>query len=73
MVNELIAAGLLEAVEHPADRRSFHVRLSDAGRHKFNVARSDMAVFREKLSGRYSAEAIRALNEFAALSPDHHG
>jgi DNA-binding MarR family transcriptional regulator len=73
MVNELIDSGALAAEEHPADRRSFHVRLTDAGRQRLGVARRDIAVFRGQFSERYSAEAIRVLNEFAATVIDRHG
>jgi DNA-binding MarR family transcriptional regulator len=71
MVNELLANGVLEAVEHPADRRSFHVRLTDAGWQRLGVARSDVAVFGDRLSQRYSAEAIQVLNAFAATVIHH--
>lgn len=65
MVNELIRSGALAVVENPNDRRSFHVRITDAGMQKLGAARSDVAVFVDKISRRYSATAIRVLNEFA--------
>lgn len=65
MINELIRAGIVVVVENPSDRRSFHVRLTELGRNKLLVARSDVAVLRGKLSERYSEQLIRSLNEFA--------
>jgi DNA-binding MarR family transcriptional regulator len=68
MVNELIRSGALAVVENPADRRSFHIRITDAGMQKLSVARSDIAVFVDKVSKRYSAAAIKVLNEFAGMT-----
>ncbi len=67
MINELIKAGIVATVENPSDRRSFHINLTELGRNKLNVARSDMGVMQSKISKRYSAETIRQLNEFAQL------
>jgi len=68
MINELIRSGALTVVENANDRRSFHVRLTDAGMQKLSVARSDVAVFVDKVSKRYSAAAISVLNEFARMT-----
>jgi len=65
MVNELIKSGIVAVIEHPGDRRSFHVRLTEHGRHKLSVARSDVGVFRDRLSRRFSSETINILNEFS--------
>jgi DNA-binding MarR family transcriptional regulator len=69
LVNELIRSGVLAVVEHLNDRRSFHVQLTEAGLQKLSAARSDVAVFIDKVSKRYSAAAIRVLNEFARMTP----
>jgi DNA-binding MarR family transcriptional regulator len=65
MINELIRLGIIVMVENPADRRSFYIRLTEMGVNKLTVARNDLAVFQDKVSKRYSTEAIRVLNEFA--------
>jgi DNA-binding MarR family transcriptional regulator len=65
LVNELIRAGIVVVDDNPADRRSFHIHLSELGRNKLNVARSDLAVLSSKLSQRYSEETIETLNRFA--------
>lgn len=65
MVNELIRGGILAMVENPSDRRSFFVHLTDLGRNKLNVARSDLSVLCQKLSHSYPEPVIRALNAFA--------
>ncbi|MEJ2406679.1 MAG: MarR family transcriptional regulator [Candidatus Thiodiazotropha sp.] len=64
-VNELIRSGVVVVEENAEDRRSFHIHLSELGRNKLNVARSDLAVLCSKLSQRYSAEMIEVLNRFA--------
>ena len=64
LVNELIRSGSLLVVENPCDRRSFHVRLTELGSNKLGVARSDLSVFRAKISSRYSQATIRLLNQF---------
>ena len=68
MINELIRSGALAVVENLNDRRSFHVRITDVGLQKLSVARSDVGVFVDKVSKRYSAAAIDVLNEFARLT-----
>jgi DNA-binding MarR family transcriptional regulator len=65
LINELIKSGIVEVTENAEDRRSFHIRLSKMGAGKLEAARKDIAVFREKLSKKYSPETIKILNEFA--------
>lgn len=67
MVNELVRAGIVAMVENPADRRSFHVRLTELGRDKLNVARSDVGVLINELSRHYPQEMVRMLNGFARM------
>lgn len=65
MINELTRSGSVAVIENPRDRRSFHIRLTELGSNKLNVARSDLGVLRQKISNKYSPETIRVLNEFA--------
>lgn len=65
LVNEMVSKGVLVVEEHPEDRRSFHIHISDMGRNKLNVARSDLGVLSDKLSKRYPEEVIEFLNQFA--------
>ena len=67
LVNEMIGSGILVVEEHPEDRRSFHIHISDMGRNKLNVARSDLAVLSGKLSMRYPEEVVDYLNRFATF------
>jgi DNA-binding MarR family transcriptional regulator len=61
----MIAAGILVVEDHPQDRRSFHIHMSELGRNKLAVARSDLAVLSDKLAKRYPEELIAMLNRFA--------
>lgn len=65
LVNEMVRTGIVVVDEHPEDRRSFHIHMSELGRNKLNVARSDLAVLSDKLSQRYPDEVIDMLNRFA--------
>lgn len=65
LTNEMIAAGILVVEDHPQDRRSFHIHMSELGRNKLAVARSDLAVLSDKLARRYPEELIVMLNRFA--------
>lgn len=67
MINELVRAGIVAMVENPADRRSFHIRLTELGRDKLHVARSDVGVLISELSRQYPEELIRVLNGFARM------
>jgi len=65
LVNEMLRAGIVAVVEHPSDRRSFHVRMTELGSDKLHVARSDLAVLHKQLAKTYSPECVRVLNAFA--------
>lgn len=64
-INELIKSGAVEAVENLSDRRSFHIRLTEAGQQRLSVARSDLGVYCAKVSQRYPPETIQVLNAFS--------
>lgn len=66
MVNELVRSGSAMMVDNPSDRRSFHVRLTDHGLGRLQVARNDLSLVTQKLSMRHSGPTIRLLNEFAS-------
>jgi DNA-binding MarR family transcriptional regulator len=68
LVNDMVRAGIVAVVENPSDRRSFHIRITEHGLGKLQVARSDVGVLRNEMSNRYPEEMIRALNEFARLA-----
>ena len=67
MINELVRAGIVEMTGNPADRRSFHIRLTELGRDKLHVARSDVGVLIAELSRQYPQEMVQVLNGFARM------
>lgn len=67
MINDMLRAGIVAMVENPSDRRSFYVRMTELGRDKLHVARSDVGVLKNELAKRYPEDTIRALNAFARL------
>lgn len=71
MVNELGGAGIVALEANPSDRRSFFIRITTLGKNKLNVARSDLAVYLEKISTRYPAQMLEALNRFAEEMERH--
>ncbi len=70
-INELIRSGIIAVAENETDRRSFHVHITELGMNKLKVARSDLAVMQQKLSGHYDEVTLNALNAFAAATLRH--
>ncbi len=70
LINEMVSAGIMVAEEHPGDRRSYHLHISDRGKNKLSVARSDLGVLGRKLSQRYPKAIIEMLNRFARGKAD---
>ncbi len=62
LVNELIKSHCLAVIENPSDRRSFHVRMTELGRDKLAVGRSDLSVLQGRITHDLDAETIRQLN-----------
>ena len=56
LINELIAAGIVEVTENNSDRRSFHIRLTRMGQGKLEAARYARA---PRLSARPRSRAWR--------------
>lgn len=69
MINELLKAGIVVAVENESDRRSFHLQLTELGLNKLSVGRKDVAVYLGKVSANYPPEMVRMLNLFAGNFP----
>ncbi len=66
MVNQLIAAGIVESLSHRSDKRSFYIRLTDAGLRRFELARIEVEGVVRNLSRRYPEEAIRQVNRLSS-------
>ncbi len=66
LVNELLKNGLLVSIEHPSDRRSFYVSMTEHGLGKLSVARRDLGVMQKELKRQLDPAVIGPLNTFAA-------
>jgi len=64
LANELIGKDALVAVENPADRRSFFLKLTRSGATKLAVGRRDVGLVLDSITSDYNAETIDQLNRF---------
>ena len=64
MVNELTAAGVVEAKSNPVDRRSFYVRLTHGGIDRMRIAKLHVSLVQKKLFEALGPEAINGLISF---------
>lgn len=65
LINELLRLEVVVAIDHPADRRSSILRLTERGRNKLSVARKDLRAFARQFESLYNQQIIAALNAFA--------
>ncbi|MDH3355445.1 MAG: MarR family transcriptional regulator [Chromatiales bacterium] len=65
-INELIQTDIVAVSENEADRRSFHIHITEHGMNKLRVARNDLSVMQHEFNRSYSENTITALNIFAA-------
>ena len=65
LVNELMKADLVVAVENQTDRRSFYLELTESGKRRLAAAREEIAVVQTNISRDLSEETIRVLNGFS--------
>ena len=65
LVNQLLKADIVEAVENTSDKRSFYVRLTGSGLNRLEVARKDLSLVEESISEMFSEEQVELLNNFS--------
>jgi DNA-binding MarR family transcriptional regulator len=65
LISELIKAGLVENLVNKSDKRSFYIRLTEAGAKRLTLAKSEVSMVTESLSRHYCEETVQALNIFA--------
>jgi DNA-binding MarR family transcriptional regulator len=70
MVNDLLRMQVIATVENQADRRSFHIRLTERGQNKLLVASKDVKTLTQRLTNRIPGDVVKALNEFVGLMVD---
>lgn len=65
LVTKLQKAGLLEYINNKIDKRSFYVKLSDAGSARLKIAQRAFALMEHKLCQSLPDEIVEALNTFS--------
>jgi DNA-binding MarR family transcriptional regulator len=65
LVTKLQKAGLLEYINNKVDKRSFYVKLSDAGSARLKIAQRAFALMEHKLCQSLPDEIVAALNTFS--------
>ncbi|VAW98317.1 hypothetical protein MNBD_GAMMA22-2456 [hydrothermal vent metagenome] len=67
LVNELIKLGIVESVKNSSDKRSFYITLTERGKNRLTVARSEFSIVEEKISNELSNKSIECLNNFSKI------
>ncbi len=67
LVNELIKLGIVESIKNSSDKRSFYIKLTERGKTRLKVARSEFSLVEKKISDELSIETIECLNNFSKI------
>jgi len=67
LVNELMNMGVVENLANRSDKRSFYIKLTDSGFKRLTMARKEVSLVEEKISGEFSEEEVVALNVFSKM------
>ena len=67
LVNQLLKAKIVESIENPKDKRSFYIKLTDAGMSRLALAKSEVQLVEENISKNFSNETVAALNKFSKI------
>jgi len=70
LVNGLITAGIVESIKNKNDKRSFYIKLTERGKARLTVARTEISLVEEKISNGLSLDIINCLNNFSRVIRD---
>ncbi len=70
LVTELITAGIVESIKNKNDKRSFYIKLTERGKTRLAVARTEISLVEEKISNGLSLDTIDCLNDFSSVIRD---
>lgn len=70
LVNGLITAGIVESIKNKNDKRSFYIKLTERGKARLTVARTEISLVEEKISNGLSFDLINCLNKFSGAIRD---
>ena len=63
LVAGLTKAGIVESVANSADKRSFYIKLTEAGLSRLQLAKSEVALVEEHLARHIPEESAQVLND----------
>jgi len=67
LATQLIKAGVIEAIENRADKRSHYLKLTTLGLNRLKVAQQEVALVEKKISQRLSPKLVETLNQVSNL------
>ena len=65
LITKLQKAGVVETLDNKVDKRSFYIRLTEAGNVRFRGAENAVRLVLRNLESRLSSNTIQILNDFA--------
>jgi DNA-binding MarR family transcriptional regulator len=66
LVTELTRAGIVVNIKNRSDKRSFYIKLSEAGLQRLLVAKKEINIVEDTLSKKLPDELIQCLNNFSS-------
>jgi len=67
LVNQLLKAKIVESIENLKDKRSFYIKLTEAGLSRLALAKSEVQLVEENISKNFTADIVTALNKFSKI------
>jgi len=64
LVNQLLKAQIVDSFSNPKDKRSFYIKLTEAGKNRLELAKNEVKLVEEQISSEFAPQMITILNEF---------
>ena len=65
LVNHLLKMNIVESISNSQDKRSYYLKLTEAGHNRLALAKSEVLLVQDKISEHFTDETITALNDIA--------
>ena len=66
LTNHLLKMQIVESISNSKDKRSFYIKLTESGLSRLTLAKTEVGLVQDKISGHFSRDTITALNEIAS-------